>query len=288
MAKDPAILIYPADWLKDEVSGCSIAAQGLWWRMLIVMHDSERRGYLQANRRPMTEQFIASKCGVDAQTYSTLLLELDDVAVPSRTAEGIIYNRRMVRDEEKRAQDRKRQQKHRCVTPDVTHDVTPSVTPLSVDVDVNALVVDLGTKTAKVKEIREVGFESEPGLDGEEWIRRFKRLWPKPGGIEVISVAFDAIEELVAVDGKKRLEAAEYIAQELRRCAQIVHHWPREKKHLIPSLHTVLKERRFTWDDALWEQNNGKPTEPQHTASDGKDRIRARLGLTRAPADRPI
>lgn len=125
MAKDPAILFYPADWLNDNVSGCSLEAQGLWLRMLILAHSSERRGYLQLNGKAMQESFIAAKCGSSVPQYLTLLQELDNAAVPSRTPEGTIYNRRMVRDERKRALDRDRQRKHRGV---VTRDVTPSVT----------------------------------------------------------------------------------------------------------------------------------------------------------------
>ena len=41
MAKLPYIQLYPGDWLRDSVAGCSLAAQGLWLRMMFVMHDSE-------------------------------------------------------------------------------------------------------------------------------------------------------------------------------------------------------------------------------------------------------
>ena len=46
VSKMPAIQLYTGDWLKDPVAGCSLAAQGLWLRMMFIAHDSRRYGYL--------------------------------------------------------------------------------------------------------------------------------------------------------------------------------------------------------------------------------------------------
>lgn len=63
----------------------------------------------------------------------SLLDELTEAGVASRTPEGIIYSRRMVKDAAKREVDAERQRKHRK-TKKVSHArVTPSVTPLSED-----------------------------------------------------------------------------------------------------------------------------------------------------------
>lgn len=120
-------MFYPADWLTDNVSGLSLAAQGLWLRMMIVMHSAERRGYLVMNGRPMTDEFIAAKCGCDVAAYRSLLGELSHAGVPRRTSDEIIYNKRMVEDERIRQEGRRRVQKHRSnalrnasVTPSVT------------------------------------------------------------------------------------------------------------------------------------------------------------------------
>lgn len=99
MAGDPHIPLYPGDWLRDGVSGCSLAAQGLWLRMMFLGHDSARYGYLEVNGSPMPPEFIARRCGCDdTAQYETLLSELTAAGVPSTNDNGIIYSRRMVRD----------------------------------------------------------------------------------------------------------------------------------------------------------------------------------------------
>jgi hypothetical protein len=113
MGKLPAIFLYPGDWQRDDVSGCSLAAQGLWLRMMFIGHDSERYGYLEMNGSPIPPGSIARRCGCTLAQYETLLSELERAGVPSRTPEGVLFSRRMVRDAEKRAQDANRQAKHR-------------------------------------------------------------------------------------------------------------------------------------------------------------------------------
>lgn len=117
--KAPSFQFYPKDWQADHVAGCSLAAQGLWLRMMIQMHNSERYGYLSQHGLPIPDEAVARYCGCPLQEYQTLLAELERAGVPSRTPEGIIYSRRMVRDEKKRSEWRGRQDKHRhaSVTP---------------------------------------------------------------------------------------------------------------------------------------------------------------------------
>ena len=117
-------MFYPGDWLRDQVSGCSLAAQGLWLRMMILAHDSDRYGYLSMNGKAIPEESIALRCGCSLPTYLTLLTELDDARVPSRTPEGIIFSRRMVRDAKTRTLTKIRVRKYRKRNADVTHDVT--------------------------------------------------------------------------------------------------------------------------------------------------------------------
>src|SRR5687768_4957294 len=105
--KLPWFSFYPKDWLADPVSGLSLAAQGLWLRMMILAHDSERYGYLVLNGSPIPPAVIARRCGCESlEQYETLLAELDSVGVPERTPNGIIYSRRMIRDEKKRQLER--------------------------------------------------------------------------------------------------------------------------------------------------------------------------------------
>jgi len=100
--KLPAFMFYPADWLTDPVAGCSLESQGLWLRMMILMHSSERYGYLSTNGVPTHPALVAQRCGTNLGHYTTLLAELDRAGVPRRTEEGIIFSKRMVDDEKKR------------------------------------------------------------------------------------------------------------------------------------------------------------------------------------------
>lgn len=111
--KLPAIHLYPGDWLRDTVAGCSLAAQGLWLRMMFLMHDSERYGYLIVNGSPMTSESIARRCGCTPTEYETLYGELDAAGVPSRTKGNLIFSRRMARDADERQQNAERQQRFR-------------------------------------------------------------------------------------------------------------------------------------------------------------------------------
>lgn len=101
--KRPAFQFYPGDWLRDPgVRSISFAARGLWTDMLCLMHESDRRGYLQLNGKPVNAEQLARMTGGSTDDVSRLLQELDDSGVFSRSEHGIIYSRRMVRDERKR------------------------------------------------------------------------------------------------------------------------------------------------------------------------------------------
>lgn len=116
MAKRPAFQFYPGDWLRDGVAGCSLAAQGLWLRLMILMHDSPRYGHLcnSENGLPMTPAAAARRCGCTLDEFNSLMSELNENGVPSLTDDGIIYSRRMARDEAQRAGATMRQRQHRA------------------------------------------------------------------------------------------------------------------------------------------------------------------------------
>lgn len=104
--KLPAIMFYPSDWMFDSVAGCSIAAQGLWLRIMFLLHGSTRYGYLEMNGSPIPSGFVAQRCGVTQEQYETLLSELVTAGVPSFTQAGVLYSRRMVKDAKLREERR--------------------------------------------------------------------------------------------------------------------------------------------------------------------------------------
>jgi hypothetical protein len=107
--KLPAMQFYCGDWIRDSVSGCSLASQGLWLRLMLLMHDSPVYGELRLpNGNPMPKEFAARRCGCTEAEFTEAFGELEAVGVPSIGDDGLIYSRRMMRDAIKRTADRKR------------------------------------------------------------------------------------------------------------------------------------------------------------------------------------
>jgi hypothetical protein len=98
--KRPAFQFYPADWRKDAaLQSCSLGAQGLWVNLLCIAHECEPYGHLTINGTPMTAAQIGRLVGLSAKEAQALLGELLEAGVASTTEHGVIFSRRMVRDE---------------------------------------------------------------------------------------------------------------------------------------------------------------------------------------------
>lgn len=98
----PWMKFYPGDWLRDAaLRTCSIAARGLWVELLCVMHaNADRRGYLTLpTGLPMNSGHIARMVGISTQQADEYLAELEEAGVFSRDESGVIFSRRMVRDD---------------------------------------------------------------------------------------------------------------------------------------------------------------------------------------------
>lgn len=101
--KRPSFQWYPGDAQRDTaLRSCSLEARGLWREMMDLMHDGEPYGFLTAGGVPIGDAALASLCGISTRKCTALLVELDTKRVCSRTEEGVIYSRRMVRDEHNR------------------------------------------------------------------------------------------------------------------------------------------------------------------------------------------
>lgn len=102
-SKDAGFLFDPSSWLSDEnLRACSPGARALWIDLLCLMHKNGRRGYLQMNGRPLTLDQLARATGNSTAEVSHHMRELSDSGVTSATEQGIIYSRRMVREQELR------------------------------------------------------------------------------------------------------------------------------------------------------------------------------------------
>lgn len=100
--KLPSIQFYIGDWRKDPgVQSLTYHDKGVWFEILCLMHESDQRGKLLLNGKPMPEEALARLLGLDKQNLTNTLTTLLSSGVADRcTATGALMNRRMVRDEE--------------------------------------------------------------------------------------------------------------------------------------------------------------------------------------------
>lgn len=96
----PFIKFYPTDWSGDKaLRSCSVTARGVWLEICFVMHEATPYGHLLLAGKPPSSDALARSIGATAKELAKSLAELEAAGVFSRTAEGVIYSRRMVRDE---------------------------------------------------------------------------------------------------------------------------------------------------------------------------------------------
>lgn len=87
------------DWLNDAaLRMCSVAARGLWMDVLAMAHGGVPAGHLTVNGKPASNRQIAAISRCTDKEVVRLLAELEDAGVFSRTDQGVIFSRRMVRD----------------------------------------------------------------------------------------------------------------------------------------------------------------------------------------------
>lgn len=95
------IKYYPADWQAEPtLRTCSLASKGLWIEMLGLMAHSVRHGYLckMNSPEPMPPEDLAKMLGQSVDEIMRLLHELEGNGVFSRTTDGLIYSRRLLKD----------------------------------------------------------------------------------------------------------------------------------------------------------------------------------------------
>lgn len=99
---------YPGDWNGDiELASCSLAAQGLFSRLLNVLHRADPYGFLLTNGKKPAPETISRVLGVEKEEYETCLAELIKKGVLKQNETGI-YNARMVHDQQKREDAKRR------------------------------------------------------------------------------------------------------------------------------------------------------------------------------------
>jgi hypothetical protein len=103
MPKRPGFTWYPDDWMNDiGLRQCSAAARGIWIDLLSLMHQGEPYGHLSSRKGDLSLSFISRTCGLELSELGAALIELEANDVFSRTSSGVIFSRKMVRDEDLR------------------------------------------------------------------------------------------------------------------------------------------------------------------------------------------
>ncbi len=89
-----------ADWQKDRaLHSCSPEARYAWFEILLMCFESPQRGFLlNPNWNPYTIPQLARLIGYSTQRMKRYLQELGVAGVYSTTSEGVIYNRKMARE----------------------------------------------------------------------------------------------------------------------------------------------------------------------------------------------
>lgn len=164
--------------MKDpELRSVSSGARGLWIDMLSLMFECDRRGHLTVNGKPVSAEMLARMTGVSTDDVSRYLQELDNSGVFSRSDDGTIYSRRLVRDENDRANLRERVANHRKHKKSVTLPVTGDVTGKSDYDSVSELgvVLDVGSKSKPtMEEVRAYCAERGNKIDSGQWYDHYQ------------------------------------------------------------------------------------------------------------------
>jgi hypothetical protein len=109
MAKNPSSVWYWNDWALDPaVRLCSMAARGMWMEMLAIAAAATPYGHVQVGDKPCSPDDLAQLTGQRKQDVSRWVRELETNGVFSRTEDGTIFCRRMVRETEQRQNKRKK------------------------------------------------------------------------------------------------------------------------------------------------------------------------------------
>lgn len=107
MSRQPWFKFYPSDWRSDPaLRMCSLAARGLWMEVIGIMHEAVPRGHLLIAGRPVPPEKLAALVGISPEEAVKLFTELEEAGVFSRKRNGVVFSRRMERDEEKARKNR--------------------------------------------------------------------------------------------------------------------------------------------------------------------------------------
>lgn len=210
--------------------------------MMYIAHDSDHYGYLQQNGHAIPDEAIARRCGATSVSeYLSLLSELDAAAVPSRTPNGIIFSRRMVRDERERSQTADRVRNYRKGQGNGNGRVTPQY-------------------EGEVEERKGVDSSKTKPTDLEAIYKCYPRKVGRGKALKAITKAFQRLlsgED--AVDGLIRSyeDVLAYIVARVQKFAQSP---AGQAGEYTPHPATWLNDKRYLDDDREWQRESSAET----------------------------
>ncbi len=101
--KNYFLFLNTGDWVRDQaLNACSLAAQGLWIRLLCHMWDSEKVGYLIVNDNSLDKEGIQNMLKMSNDIFDGPWNELVKYGVIKKDSEtDAYYSKRMVKDYKK-------------------------------------------------------------------------------------------------------------------------------------------------------------------------------------------
>ena len=104
LPKLPALQFYVGDWIKDPgIRALTLEQRGAWFEILLLMHESEQRGMLTLNGKPMPLEALAQSLGTTPEKAQKIVKKLLEYGVATKDKRsGALVNRRMLKDEDLR------------------------------------------------------------------------------------------------------------------------------------------------------------------------------------------
>jgi hypothetical protein len=98
--KLPAMMFFPGDWRKHPgIQALTYHDRGVWHEILLLMFESDQRGRLLLNGKPMPDEALARLLGLDKQVLVKTITTLIDYGVANRDSDGALYCDWMVEQE---------------------------------------------------------------------------------------------------------------------------------------------------------------------------------------------
>ena len=259
--KFPWMKFFPSDWLSDvNLKMCSLEARGVWIDMLCMMWECEERGRLSTCGRALSPEEVAAAISGDFRKVLACIHELVAKGVCARSKDGVLYNRRMVREFEtsqarktagskggraaKQNMQQKGQQKHQ------QNGQQNSSKTLTSDI----CLLDSSSSEASASETRAPPARDSPTAED------IYQAYPRKAGKKS---ALRAIERALA--DVKRDDAAEWLLERVRAFAAS----PAGKAgEFTPHPATWFNAGRYDDDDAEWNRQRTDDNPGRHREAD--------------------